>query len=143
MRFTIAVCIIPFVISACTNFELPNFDQTDTPPASLQFDHTSVLSETDVSEIATLMANDIDKTDYPEVYKLLPTGTTLVDIMELATPPRLEELFVKFQTSIQQDREWWTNYVQQATPGQPLPYHEKMGLREDEYFEVLSLQNQT
>ncbi len=77
------------------------------------------------------------------VAALLTTGTIAVDVMQFSAPPRLTELTARLQQAAQRDPEWFTAYVQSATPGEPLPYHPKLGLSEPEYREMLALTGST
>jgi hypothetical protein len=45
----------------------------------------------------------------------------------------------RMQQAIQADPTWWQEQVRQAVPGEPLPYHAKLGLTEAEYREFLAL----
>jgi hypothetical protein len=77
--------------------------------------------------------------DLAEIRQLLPVGAITADLMQPVSPPRLTELSTKFQAAIQQNPEWWSEYVQNTPAGQTVPYHPNMGLSEGEYAEMLAL----
>lgn len=77
------------------------------------------------------------------VAPLLTTGAITVEVMQFSAPPRLTELTARLQQAAQRDPEWFTDYVQAAAPGEPLPYHPKLGLSEPEYREMLALTDST
>lgn len=70
---------------------------------------------------------------------LIPRGVVQVDIMEVGAWPRQIELAARLQASVAAHPEWWVEYVAKAPPGQPLPYHPRLGLTEAEYQEFLEL----
>jgi hypothetical protein len=70
---------------------------------------------------------------------LLPRDGTLVDLMQAMFPKRLEELARKLQTAMAKDPAWLQSHIKTAKPGEPLPYHEKLGLTKTEYAEFLAL----
>jgi hypothetical protein len=74
------------------------------------------------------------------VLALIPTGTVRVTVMNLVSPPRLEQLTARFQAAVQKEPGWWSEYmVANARPGEPLPYHPGFGITEAEYDEMLGL----
>jgi hypothetical protein len=70
---------------------------------------------------------------------LLPAGRVNVEVLEMWSPPKLAELTQRLQQAAQADPTWFQEQVRQAVPGQPLPYHPKLGLTESEYREFLAL----
>ena len=75
-----------------------------------------------------------------EIEKLLPPPECKVDIMGVAFPKRFQELTVKMQTALATNKEWMLNHIKQnAKPGEPLPYDEKLGMTKNEYEEFLAL----
>jgi hypothetical protein len=70
---------------------------------------------------------------------LLPKGPVTVDVLELWTPPRMNELRQRLRNAAQADPAWFQEHVRRAPPGQPLPYDPKLGLTEAEYKEFLRL----
>jgi hypothetical protein len=76
----------------------------------------------------------------PTVRDLIPVGAVPVAVMNVAVPPRLQELVQRFQAAVQSDPAWLLEYTKENDrPGEPLPYHPKMGVSEVEYKEMLSL----
>jgi hypothetical protein len=56
----------------------------------------------------------------------------------IKTTPRQIELMLKFQTAVQQNREWFTQYIKDVKPGQMMPYHPNLGMTKTEYEELIS-----
>jgi len=74
-----------------------------------------------------------------DIESLLPADGTVMDVMELKAPPRLEELAAKLQQTVAKDPEWWLAHVRKAKPGEPIPYDARLGLSKEEFDEFLSL----
>jgi hypothetical protein len=70
---------------------------------------------------------------------LLPQGRVNVEVLEMWSPPGLAVLTQRLQQAAQADPTWFQEQVRRAVPGQPLPYHPKLGLTESEYQEFLAL----
>jgi len=66
-------------------------------------------------------------------------GHLTVDVMEIAAPPRLNELVRRFQQALGENPGWWLEHVKNSKPGEPLPYDSRLGLSEAEYNEFLAL----
>lgn len=70
-------------------------------------------------------------------------GTFPVAVMDLVAPPRLQALTDRFQAAARSDPAWFMEYVRaNDRPGEPLPYHPKLGLGKEEYDEMLLLFDQ-
>jgi len=54
-------------------------------------------------------------------------------------PPEIDKFVAKVETAARQDTKWFREFSEQAKPGAPLPYHEKLGLTREEYDEYLGL----
>jgi hypothetical protein len=80
--------------------------------------------------------------DPPTAASLLPSAEAVVDVMTMVGPPRLTELSNKLQAAVQSKPDWWAEYITTVTPGRPIPYHENLGLTENEYEEFQSLTSQ-
>lgn len=77
-----------------------------------------------------------------DVNNLLPEGKVQVDVMDgIKQNPRQEELTKKFQTGIQQNYEWFVDYMKTVPEGEPMPYHKNLGLAESEYKELQGYMN--
>jgi hypothetical protein len=63
----------------------------------------------------------------------------VVDVMEPVLPERLEELARKLQQAVAKDPAWLQSHLATVKPGEPLPYHEKLGLTKAEYEEFQAL----
>lgn len=74
---------------------------------------------------------------------LFNEGSVMVDIMDgIKTDPRQAELTYKLQQGIRANYEWFQDYIKTAKPGEPLDYHENLGITIDEYDEFLRLSDQ-
>ena len=60
--------------------------------------------------------------------------------MGIVFPMRFQELTEKMQVALATNRDWFLDYIKQnAKPGEPLPYDERIGLTKGEYAEYLAL----
>ena len=62
-----------------------------------------------------------------------------MDLMEIAAPPRANELGQRLQQAARANPDWWLEHVKKAKPGEPLPYDSRIGLTDSEYNEFLAL----
>jgi hypothetical protein len=77
-----------------------------------------------------------------DINNFLPNGTITVNVMDgIKQNKRQEELLKKFQEGIQQNYEWFVDYMQTVPNGQPMPYHPNLGLTEKEYKELQGFMN--
>ncbi|SNZ01234.1 hypothetical protein [Flagellimonas pacifica] len=91
-------------------------------------------SQTDNSktEITLQVQSDIDN--------FLVNGESIVDVMDkIVQSPRQQELTMKFQQGVQNNYEWFVEYMENATPGKPIKYHPNLGISEGEYNELQKL----
>ncbi len=71
---------------------------------------------------------------------LLPNGKIVADVMtSVKQSKRREELSEKSLAGIQQNYEWFIDYMKSYPDGKPKPYHPNLGVTEDEYKELQSL----
>lgn len=70
---------------------------------------------------------------------LLRAGKIKVDVLGPVLAPRALELTAKMQKAIQADPAYFLKAVQEAKPGEPLPYDQRSGLTKEEYAEYLKL----
>lgn len=77
-----------------------------------------------------------------DVRALLAPGRHAADIMELQHQPRVAELSAKLTKAVQQDTQFFRQYLSGAGAGGAVPWHPKMGLTEAEYREYLFLARQ-
>lgn len=71
---------------------------------------------------------------------ILESKTVTVDIMDgIKSNPRQLELTRKIQSSLQNNWEWYQEYIKTAKKGEPLNYHPNMGITEKEYDEFLKI----
>lgn len=72
-----------------------------------------------------------------DLNNLLPEGKITTDVMDVVKQnKRQEELTKKFQEGIQNNYEWFVDFMKTVPDGQPMPYNSKLGLTEDEYKEL-------
>lgn len=65
---------------------------------------------------------------------LFPREFITADVMEPSADPKSLEVLSKFQAAIRSDNEWFLDYIaEKSIPGEPLPYHPKFGVTEEEY----------
>lgn len=77
------------------------------------------------------------------IEQMLPLGKVNAEILGVEFPERATKLALKFEKSVNLDREWFLKYtMENARPGKPLPYHSNFGLTEEEYREFLALAEQ-
>jgi hypothetical protein len=74
-----------------------------------------------------------------EIMALVPGDQTVAAIMAPGTLPALAEIAEKLREAASKNPEWWREYAQQTPPGEPLPYHPKMEIDEEEYAEYVTL----
>jgi hypothetical protein len=70
---------------------------------------------------------------------LLKPGKHVADVMDsVVQTPQQRELAERFKASIQKNYQWFVDYMAKVPAGEPLPYHENMGLTEAEYKAYLT-----
>ncbi len=73
---------------------------------------------------------------------LLVKSETPADIMTIQIQDdikqKLEGITKKTQASIQKNHDWYMEYLKTVQPGERLPYHENMGITQEEYELLLS-----
>ncbi|GHT33781.1 hypothetical protein FACS189434_08780 [Bacteroidia bacterium] len=83
--------------------------------------------------------NKITDSMQKDINRLLPAGEVMVDVMDsINQNQRQQELMQKFQTAVQQNYDWFVDYMKTVPTGQPMPYHKNLGLTESEYAEMQS-----
>jgi hypothetical protein len=92
-----------------------------------------------VAFLALTSASDARAEDSQAVIATLLPRDGVVDVMEPGFPKRLEELAKKLQAAVAKDPGWFQSHAATAKPGEPLRYHEKLGLTKAEYEEFLAL----
>ena len=77
----------------------------------------------------------------PEIFKpYLKEGSTVAgEIGAIMPPEEINKFIIKVQEAAKADPEWHQEYAKTAQPGVPLPWHEKLGLTNEEYEEYLKL----
>ena len=79
----------------------------------------------------------------PPEAELLEPGSHPVWIMDLRPPAEAETLMRQWLGALRADPEWYASYSKaHSRPGEPLPYHPKMGMSEAQYQRMLSLAKQ-
>lgn len=79
--------------------------------------------------------------EVPEVFKgLFEEGKAVrASIGFVVPPPEIEKFIGKVEAAAKKDPKWFREYTEAAEPGTPLPYHEKLGLTQEEYDEYLAM----
>lgn len=54
-------------------------------------------------------------------------------------PPEIEKFIAKVEAAARKNPEWFTEYTKASKPGEPLPFHENLGLTKEEYDEYNAL----
>lgn len=57
-------------------------------------------------------------------------------------PSEIDKYVAKVAAAARENPEWFEEYNSQATPGVPLPFHEKLGLTKEEYADYIKLWKQ-
>lgn len=92
-----------------------------------------VASAQDSTRVTYSITGDAKK----DLVNMLPVGTYLVQSVDsIKSSPRNKELSIKLQEAIQQNMEWFKDYVKTQKEGEPMDYHPKLGLTESEYAEL-------
>lgn len=74
-----------------------------------------------------------------DITQLLKLGTHTADIMDsIKQTPEQARIAEKLQISMQDNYEWFVDYMQKVPEGSPMPYHEKMGISKAEYTQFLA-----
>ena len=80
----------------------------------------------------------------PPEAELLAPGSHPVWVMDLRPPAEAETLMRQWLGALRADPEWYAAYSKaHSRPGEPLPYHPKMGMSEARYQRMLALAKQT
>ncbi|RPJ35604.1 MAG: hypothetical protein EHM17_02130 [Verrucomicrobiaceae bacterium] len=89
-----------------------------------------------VSLIACLTAAEV-----PKVFDgLLQPGVPKRGQIGMVVPPReIDKYVAKVEASARKDPKWFREFSEQANPGVPLPFDERLGLTKEEYAEYLAL----
>ncbi len=75
--------------------------------------------------------------DLPIIFK---SQIVTADIMDgIKRNPRQLELTQKIQSSLQNNWEWYQEYIKTVKKGEPLGYHPNLGISENEYEEFLKI----
>ena len=65
-----------------------------------------------------------------DLSNLLLPGKKSADVMDgMKQDVRQEELTKKFQAGVQQNYEWFVEYLKTVPEGQPMPYHVNLGIQ--------------
>lgn len=84
---------------------------------------------------------NLEKTPVSDSVDLwLTEGKHSADIMN-AFDPRITYLSEKIAIAIKDNQEWYFEYLKAVPEGKTMPYHENIGLSEEEYSELLELQS--
>ena len=90
----------------------------------------------------TTSQNNLAGNIQSDLRSLLPHRTVKADIMDgVLQNPRGIELTKRFQAAIKENYNWFLDYMKTVPEGQPMPYHEKVGLTKEEYAELMEYMN--
>ncbi|MBK1834501.1 hypothetical protein [Roseibacillus ishigakijimensis] len=64
------------------------------------------------------------------------------EVVVVVPPDEIQQYIRKVDEVRKADPEWFAEYSEKAKPGVPLPFHEKLGLSEEEYADYLELWDQ-
>lgn len=75
-----------------------------------------------------------------DISMLLKEGNHKADLMDsLIATPQIAKIVGKLQIAVQKNYTWFIDYMKDVSPGEPLPYHEKMGISKAEYEALLAV----
>jgi len=96
-----------------------------------------LISLTSYAQSKSEKITGIPTSDLPIIFK---SQTVSVDIMDgIKRNPRLLELTQKIQNSLQNNWEWYQEYIKTIKKGEPLGYHPNLGITEKQYDEFLKI----
>ncbi len=77
--------------------------------------------------------------------RTMTAGTFEASILEMRMPDDATAIMAKFSQAVSAKPEWIQAYVasQRLKPGEPLPYHENMGVTEQEYARLIEAKAET
>lgn len=84
------------------------------------------------------------QTSTPEVFAPYLTADVGVkgEVVVVLPPEEIATYVARVEENAAKDPEWFAKYSEEAKPGIPLPFHEKLGLSKEEYNEYLKLWDQ-
>jgi len=99
-----------------------------------------LLSNCSISEGVSVSSSLTDTQDI--LNKVFAEGEHNISIMQIGLPndiaERVNEINKKFAQSVQQNQEWFLDYMREHGDKETLPWNEKFGISEDEYNELIS-----
>ena len=97
----------------------------------------SLILFTSIAQSQSEKITGIPKNDLPIIFE---SQTVTADIMDgIKSNPRQLELTKKIQSSLQNNWEWYQEYIKTIKKGEPLGYHPNLGITEKEYDEFLKI----
>lgn len=77
--------------------------------------------------------------------RTMKAGTFEASILEMRMPDDATVIMAKFSQAVAAKPDWIQTYVasQRPKPGEPLPYHENMGITEKEYARLIEAKSET
>lgn len=84
------------------------------------------------------------ETKTPEVFAPYLTADVGVkgEVVVVLPPEEITTYVERVESQAKNDPEWFAKYSEEAKPGIPLPFHEKLGLSQEEYADYLKLWDQ-
>jgi hypothetical protein len=96
-----------------------------------------LISLTSCAQSKSEKITGIPTNDLPTIFE---SQTVSADIMDgIKRNPRQLELTQKIQSSLQNNWEWYQEYIKTVKKGEPLGYHPNLGITEKEYDEFLKI----
>jgi len=81
--------------------------------------------------------------DIPRKLSILPVGEDLRGEVIVVAPPQEIQVYIrKVEEAAQKDPDFFSQHVKTVPTGTPLPYHEKLGLSQEEYQVYMELWKQ-
>jgi len=87
-----------------------------------------------------LFAQKSTADELPTIGDLLPESGSIVEIMKTTVPERCDSLVTEWRLAMAQNYEWALEYMKRNSnlkPGEILPYSDKFGITEQEYYEMV------
>jgi hypothetical protein len=72
-----------------------------------------------------------------DITTVLPAPGQAVEVLDLEADPKINQLMIRFQQSVQRNPVWFQSHVKNhGRPGETLPYDPRMGISRAEYEEL-------
>ena len=104
-------------------------------PTSLKMKEVTRTSALTVLLVHTLLAHGLLAQEAPTLFGkyLVPGVAARGQIVVVEPPKEISKYVAKVEKAARADPEWFKTYSKTAKPGIPLPFHEKLGLTNEDY----------